>query len=79
MVLQSSDLILSTVLVAPTSRSAAIRIFRPTIVIGEEPTRVLVEQTTAVDPDRLGPLVGHVTRRELEEIHTALRLVLELD
>ena len=56
-----------------------MRIFRPTIVIGEEPTRVLVEQTTAVDPDRLGPLVGHVTRRELEEIHTALRLVLELD
>ena len=78
-VLQSDDLMLSTVLVAPTSRSAPPRTFRPTINIGEEQTQVLVEQTAAVDPRRLGPLVGHATRDELEAINTSLRLVLELD
>lgn len=39
--IQSDDLILSTLLVAPTSRSVQSRSFRPTILIGEEPTRVL--------------------------------------
>ena len=70
---------LSTVLVAPTSRSSPPRIFRPTISIEDEQTQVLVEQTAAVDPGRLGPLVGHTTREELASINTALRLVLELD
>ena len=77
-VLQSDDLILSTVLVAPTSRSAVPRIFRPTIVIGSESTQVLVEQTTAIAPERMGDLVGHVSRAEWESIDEALRLVLEL-
>ena len=78
-VVQSDDLMLSTVLVAPTSRPAASRIFRPTITIAGESTQVLIEQTTAVAPERLGELVGHVSRREHEEINTALRLALELD
>lgn len=77
--LQSDDLLLSTTLVAPTSPSAVPRSFRPTVTIGSEPTQVLVEQTAAVDPSRLGELVGHVSRQELEAINTALRLVLELD
>ena len=78
-VLQSDDLLLSTTLVAPTSRSAPPRVFRPTITIGNDSTQVLVEQTTAVDPTRLGELVGRVSREELKEIDTSLRLVLELD
>ena len=78
-VLQSEDLLLSTLLVAPTSRSAAPRAFRPTITIGHEPTQVLVEQTTAVAPERLGDLVGHVTRDEMDDINRALRLAFELD
>ena len=78
-VLQSDDLILSTVLVAPTSTSAVARIFRPTISINGQVTQVLVEQTAAVAPERLGALVGHVTRAELDDIGGALRLVLELD
>ena len=41
-------LALSTVLVAPTSRSAPARSFRAAIEIAGQPTRVLVEQTTAV-------------------------------
>lgn len=78
-VVQSDDLMLSTVLVAPTSRSAAARIFRPTITVAGEPTQVLIEQTSAVAPERLGELVGHVSRPELEEIDSALRLALQLD
>ncbi len=78
-VLQSDDLVLSTVLVAPTSSSAVPRIFRPTISIGGVSTQVLVEQSAAVALERLGSLVGHVSRRELDEINEALRLVLELD
>lgn len=78
-VIQSDDLPLSTLLVAPTSRSAVPRVFRPTIVVADEETQVLVEQTTAVAPDRLGELVGHVGRHELGEIETALRLTFGLD
>lgn len=78
-VLQSDDLLLSTTLVAPTSQSAPPRDFRPTITIGSESTQVLVEQTAAVDPNRLGEFVGHVSRHELQAINASLRLVLELD
>lgn len=78
-VVQSDDLALSTVLIAPTSRSAMPRIFRPTIIVDGEPTQVLVEQLTAVDPERLGEVVGYVSRAELDSITSALQLVLELD
>jgi mRNA interferase MazF len=40
---------------------------------------VLVEQTSAVAPERLGEFVGRVNRDELDEINDALRLALELD
>lgn len=78
-VVQSDDLLLSTMLVAPTSRSAQPRISRPTIVIENEQTQVLIEQTTAVSPERLDDLVGRVGRSELDQINDALRLALELD
>lgn len=78
-VVQSDDLMLSTLLVAPTSASAQPRSFRPTITVANESTQVLVEQTAAVAPERLGSLVGHVSRLELEDINAALRLALELD
>lgn len=77
--LQSDDLLLSTTLVAPTSRSAAPRDFRPTIIISNEATQVLVEQAAAVDPTRLGELVGRVSRQELDGVNASLRLVLDLD
>jgi mRNA interferase MazF len=78
-VVQSDDLLLSTVLVAPTSKSAVPRIFRPTITLNNERTQVLIEQTTAVAPERLGALVGHVSRDELDQISEALRLAFALD
>jgi mRNA interferase MazF len=78
-VVQSDDLLLSTLLVAPTSRSAMPRTFRPTITVDDQQTQVLVEQTTAVAPERLGELVGHVSREELDRIDESLRLALALD
>jgi mRNA interferase MazF len=78
-IVQSDDLMLSTVLVAPTSRSAPPRIFRPTITVNDEKTQVLIEQTSAVAAERLGDLVGRVTHEELEALNDGLRLVLELD
>jgi hypothetical protein len=42
-------------LVAPTSTSARSASFRPVIDLGGLETRVLVEQTAAVNPVRLAP------------------------
>jgi mRNA interferase MazF len=70
---------LSTVLVAPTSRSAQPAIFRPTITLNNEPTRILIEQTSAVAPERLGEFVGRVSHDEMVALSDGLRLVLELD
>jgi len=47
-------------------------------VINGRTTRVLVEQTTAVDPGRLGDSFDHLTFDELRHVGAALRLVLDL-
>jgi mRNA interferase MazF len=78
-VVQSDFLPLSTWLVAPTSTGAREATFRPEIEIQGERTRVLLEQTTAIDPQRLGPLIGHLTRSQLTAVDAALRMVLQLD
>jgi mRNA interferase MazF len=77
-IVQSDDFPLSTWLVAPTSTAARPASFRPEVTIGGRTTRVLVEQTAAVDPNRLGPHVGHLTFDELRHVEAALRLVLDL-
>lgn len=69
---------LSTTLVAPTSTSARPATFRPTISLGETETRVLVEQTTVVDPQRLGRSAGRLDAAELQAVDEALALVLGL-
>jgi len=48
------------------------------IVIAGATTRVLAEQTAAVDPERLGERAGHLTTDELQRVDAALRIVLEL-
>jgi mRNA interferase MazF len=78
-VVQSDLLPLSTWLVAPTSTSAREASFRPEVEVDAKTTRVLVEQTTAVDPERLGSLVGHLSAREMAEIDAALVVVLGLE
>ena len=69
---------LSTTLVAPTSTSARPATFRPTISLDETETRVLVEQTTVVDPERLGRSAGRLDADELRAVDEALALVLGL-
>jgi len=77
-VVQSDVLPLSTWLVAPTSTAARPATFRPEVQISGRTTRVLAEQTAAVDPSRLGDSAGHLTFDELRRVDAALRLVLDL-
>jgi mRNA interferase MazF len=69
---------LSTVLVSPTSTNARAASFRPEITLDGDETRVLVEQTTVVDPERLGRSAGRLNARELGAVDEALMLVLAL-
>jgi mRNA interferase MazF len=78
-VLQADELsVLSTVLIAPTSTSARPVWWRPEISVAGQRTRVLVEQTQAIDPTRLGRRVGHLTAEETWAVDDALRAVLAL-
>jgi mRNA interferase MazF len=78
-VVQADELLaLSTVLVSPTSASAPPRSFRPRAEVAGTPTRVLVEQSTAISPDRLGQSVGRLSASELRDLDAALALVLGL-
>lgn len=69
---------LSTLLVSPTSTNARAASFRPAITLAGEETRVLVEQTTVVDPARLGRSAGRLDALELRAVDEALMLVLGL-
>lgn len=77
-VVQSDVLTLSTWLVSPTSTSARAASFRPEVVVAGRATRVLAEQTAAVDPERLGDLVGQLSYAELRSVDAALRLAMSL-
>lgn len=67
---------LSTVIVAPTSASARAASFRPPILIAGTETRVLIEQVTVVDPERLGASAGRLSSIELRAVDDALSLLL---
>jgi mRNA interferase MazF len=78
-IVQSDALLrLSTVLIAPTSTVARGASFRPEIEIDGSTTRVLVEQTGAVDVSRLGAHHGHLTVEEQWGVDLALENVLDL-
>ena len=77
-VVQSDLLPLSTWLVAPTSTSARPASFRPEVVVEGRATRVLAEQTAAIDPQRLGDAAGSLTFDEMRQVDAALRVVLSL-
>lgn len=78
MVVMADWLSLSTVLVAPTSTSAAGTVYRPEIELQGRTTKVMCEQVTAVDLQRLGPPVGHLAYDEITQVNDALRLILDL-
>ena len=78
-VVQADELLeLSTVLIAPTSRSAAPASFRPLIDISGTTTRVLTDQLRVLDAQAIAGSVGYLTRAELEAVDDALALVLGL-
>ena len=77
-VVQSDDLPLSTLLIAPTSTAARAASFRPEVEIAGQITRVLAEQTAAVDPGRVGDSAGFLSFDELRRVDAALRIVMEL-
>jgi mRNA interferase MazF len=78
-IVQSDELLgLGTVLVAPTSTSVRPASFRPVIALREREIRVMVEQTMAIDPQRLGKSVGRLDAAELGAVDEALALVLGL-
>jgi len=66
------------VLVAPTSASARPASFRPVIDLNGTKTRVLPEQTRAIDAQHLGDFAGRLTASELAELDHAYRVILDL-
>ena len=64
--IQSDGILLSTLIVAPTSTSAQAAIFRPEIELDGTRTRVLVDQMRAVDASRLGTSPVALTPRRQE-------------
>ena len=78
-VMQSEDLMLSTLLVAPTSTRARPTVFRPQISLDGITTFVLVEQTTVVNPEtELGDFAGRLSPAEMADLDQALTLVFGL-
>lgn len=78
-VVQSDHLPLSTWLVAPTSTGRRPASFRPEIELNGERTRVMVEQTSAVDPEaRLSGYAGRLSAEELLAVDHALMDLLGL-
>jgi len=59
-----------------TVRSARPASFRPAVTIGDTETRVLVEQVTVVDPERLGATAGRLGQSELHNVDETLALIL---
>jgi mRNA interferase MazF len=74
--IQSDGILLSTLIVAPTSTSAQAAIFRPEIELDGTRTRVLVDQMRAVDPSRLDDFAGRLDAMETGEVDRVVRLML---
>ncbi len=74
--IQSDGILLSTLIVAPTSTSAQSAIFRPEIETDGTRTRVLVDQMRSVDASRLGDFVGRLDAAKTGEVDRAVRLIL---
>jgi mRNA interferase MazF len=78
-IVQSDDLLtLSTVLVAPTSRSASPATFRPTIDLAGTATRVLADQVRALDAQAIVGSLGRLSGQEMKALDEALAVVLGL-
>ena len=74
--IQSDAVLLSTLIVAPTSTSAQPAIFRPEIEIDGTRTLVLIDQIRAVGASRLGDFAGRLDAAETGEVDRAIKLIL---
>ena len=74
--IQSDGILLSMLIVAPTSASAQPAIFRPEIEMDGVRIRVLIDQMRAVDAGRLGDFAGRLDAAETAEVDRAVRLIL---
>ena len=81
MIVQAEELLgLSTVIVAPTSRSAARATFRPEVeVAGEDELVSSWNRSARIDIERLDKLAGRLTSSEQRSVDEALALVLDLN
>ncbi len=78
-IVQADELLdMSTVLIAPTSRSARAATFRPTIELAGTPTRVLTDQLRVVDAQAVTGSIGRLSHGEMAAVDDALALVLGL-
>jgi mRNA interferase MazF len=78
-VVQADELLdLSTVLIAPTSRSAPSATFRPTVEVAGTSTRVLTDQLRVIDARVVKGSIGHLSHGEMAAVDDALALVLGL-
>jgi mRNA interferase MazF len=76
---QAHDLlILSTIVVCPTSTSTPPASFHPEIEIDNQATRVMCEMVGGVDARALGQHVGRLTLDDMRGVDDALELVLDL-
>ena len=77
-VVQSDNLMLSTVVVCPTSTSAQPATWRPEVTILGKDTLVLPEQILTADPQKLGKVVDTIPLGQLLDIDAALKLIMGL-
>ncbi|MGO9753277.1 MAG: type II toxin-antitoxin system PemK/MazF family toxin [Solirubrobacteraceae bacterium] len=78
-IVQADDLMmLSTVVICPTSTSAPAASFHPEIDLEGRRTQVLCEMVGAVDARNLGEHVGHLNHDELRSVEDGLSLVLDI-
>lgn len=77
-VIQSSNLPLSTWVVCPTSASAPPQPWRPEIEVNGKTTRIMTEQMAAVTPTRLGKFIGTLPYADLHTLEIAIKDVLDL-
>jgi mRNA interferase MazF len=78
-VVQSDDLMPSTVLVVPTSSRSVPMLHRPEVTILGQRTCLLVEQARAITREALGEPVARLAYEDLRRLDDALRLALALD
>ncbi len=69
---------LSTWLVVPTTTGSFSSLIHPEIELDGKICRVMVEQATRVDPQRLGEFTGRLDHGETQLVEQALRDVLDL-